>query len=363
VDEQQYDSHAFFVAFQWKIQCYWMGVPKQRIPMHSSLCLSLLAAIMALLFCIKLRRLGDQSKCHNFDVNATLPIRGLLAILIVCHHIGQQFSDTPIGIFTSFGMTLVSVFFFISGYGLMISYRKKGKAYLRNFFQHRLSKLLPVFLTLTLACVAYSCVLKHHPLSEITHDLLQGNPPLPNSWFMYAIIYQYVVFYIACKLSHTQRQCIVISAIVTLISMVGMDLAHWGKWWWVSQPSFVIGMIIATCEEGLRKTLAKHTLVIAGALLLATSRLIRGFVGRLLFPNLMPILVLFMVYAYGTTSNRIAHYLGKISLEIYLIQGLAIIAVQHFNLSWCPFTICVFLLTLPAAAIAHWLGSKIASHF
>jgi membrane-bound acyltransferase YfiQ involved in biofilm formation len=90
--------------------------------MNSNLFQIFFAIIFSLVIYIKLRNL-DKSQFHCFDVNATLPLRGLLAILIVCHHIGQHFSNIQTGI----GTILVSMFFFISGYGLMVSYCKKTK--------------------------------------------------------------------------------------------------------------------------------------------------------------------------------------------------------------------------------------------
>jgi peptidoglycan/LPS O-acetylase OafA/YrhL len=328
---------------------------------------------MALLSLIKLQKSGEQIVLHNFDVNATLPIRGLLAILIVCHHIGQRFSITPIGIFSSIGPTLVSVFFFISGYRLMISFQKKGKVYLSNFFRHRLSKLLPTFVILTLACIAYSCILKHHQLSEIMHNLFQGDTPLPHSWFMYAIIYQYIAFYISCKISRTKMQCVIVSAFLTLLSMIGLYKVGFGDYWWISQPSFILGMVVAAYENVFRKVLAKNPfLMVLSVLIVMFIGLTNGhfrlihiheLIASFLYPNLMPLLVIFMVYAYGSTYNNIARYLGKISLEIYLIQGLAIMAVQYFTLPWYAFTLCVFIITIPAAAIAHKLGNAISSRF
>jgi membrane-bound acyltransferase YfiQ involved in biofilm formation len=294
-----------------------------------------------------------------------------LAILIVCHHIGQRFTSTPIGLFSYAGTTLVSMFFFISGYGLMISYQKKGKAYLSNFFKHRLSKLLPVFVTLTIACISYSCIVNHQKLSNIICNLLRGVTPLPSSWFMYAIIYQYIAFYFACKMSHKRIQCISITAFLTSASIIGMYMAHFGGWWWLSQPSFILGMIIASYEKAFRKALTKHAIVMEIIILITMSigiinslfSLIPSFLTVFLFPNLMPLIVLFMIYAYGSTKNKIALYLGKISLEIYLIEGIAIRVVEQFSLSWYAFTICVFILTIPASTIAHKLGTKISSHF
>jgi peptidoglycan/LPS O-acetylase OafA/YrhL len=316
---------------------------------------------MALLAYLKLQKSEDQTGFHDFDLNTTLPIRGLLAFLIVLFHIGQRFYDTPIGIFSSSGRTTVSVFFFISGYGLMTSYRKKGKAYLSNFFKRRLCKLLPLFVVLTLACAIYSCIVMHHSVSEIANNFSRGVVPLPNSWFMYVILYQYVAFYLACKIGRSRVQWVVITAILTLVSMAGMYMAHWNDWWWMSQPSFVFGMTVAAYWDEFRMLLSKYTFAMISSTLIVMSigiingrlTLIPESVTRFLFPNLMPLLVVFMVSAYGSAINRITNFCGKISLEIYLIHGLVIMTVDHFGLPWYTYTLCVFIITVPISAIAH----------
>ena len=57
-------------------------------------------------------------------------IKGLMAVLVVAHHLYQysHVIDTPIMsyIFASLGYLAVAVFFFYSGYGLMESYKNRG---------------------------------------------------------------------------------------------------------------------------------------------------------------------------------------------------------------------------------------------
>jgi peptidoglycan/LPS O-acetylase OafA/YrhL len=80
-----------------------------------------------------------------------------------------------------------------------------------------------------------------------------------------------------------------------------------------------------------------------------------------IFPNLMPILVLFMAYACGPIKNNIVRYLGNISFEIYLLQGLAILVVESFGFPWHISVICVFALVIPLSEIAHRFSRLVAS--
>ena len=88
-----------------------------------------------------------------FTMEATLPLRGVLAMGIVIHHISLRIVDaTPddMWIFSQFqfwGAPIVAVFFFLSGYGLMVSLITKGQEYLDGFLKKRLLKIvLPLVL-------------------------------------------------------------------------------------------------------------------------------------------------------------------------------------------------------------------------
>lgn len=60
-------------------------------------------------------------------------IKGLLALLIIIHHLSIYIKETILlKVFTIVGVIAVSAFFFYSGYGLMTSYLKKEN-YLKDF--------------------------------------------------------------------------------------------------------------------------------------------------------------------------------------------------------------------------------------
>ena len=94
---------------------------------------------------------------QSVNVDRTLSLRGILVLLIVLHHLSGVTSFpglSPsfrmlVSQFTFFGGGAVSMFFFISGYGLMASLHKKGKIYLDSFYKKRFLKLLPPLLIAT----------------------------------------------------------------------------------------------------------------------------------------------------------------------------------------------------------------------
>ncbi len=75
-------------------------------------------------------------------------LKGVLAILVLACHLRGQLSclnDTIVGqILTVSGYLAVSVFLFLSGYGLQTSYEKKGNEYIAGFQKQR---ILPFYCT------------------------------------------------------------------------------------------------------------------------------------------------------------------------------------------------------------------------
>ena len=92
---------------------------------------------------------------YDFDIKESNALKGILALGVVLSHL-QIFCLKPhdypiVNQFPVFAQ--VGVFFFISGYGLVAAYQKKGMDYLHGFLKHRLNK---VVLPLVLATSIYT---------------------------------------------------------------------------------------------------------------------------------------------------------------------------------------------------------------
>lgn len=70
--------------------------------------------------------------------NDTSSYKFYLSILILFHHLAIQTELYGFREFKQWGSIIVGNFLFISGYGLMASYEKKGKKYFEHFFSKRL---------------------------------------------------------------------------------------------------------------------------------------------------------------------------------------------------------------------------------
>uniref|UniRef100_UPI0025E189D8 acyltransferase family protein n=1 Tax=uncultured Streptococcus sp. TaxID=83427 RepID=UPI0025E189D8 len=100
--------------------------------------------IIILLLITLLIYLLPQNK-EYLNVKSTSGLRGFLAIGIIFHHLSQWVtSGDEFSNFSYMGTYIVSIFFFLSGYGLYIQTKVKPD-YLTNFFRKRLLKILIPF--------------------------------------------------------------------------------------------------------------------------------------------------------------------------------------------------------------------------
>ena len=146
---------------------------------------------------------GKQGeKLQSFSLEKANALKGIMAILIVITHIGNEFSRNGLNIssFTNFGAVCVSTFFFISGYGLIKSYKKKGEDYLKSFFSRRFIRLLPPIVIATSLWLFVKCMFYGYEIGNVFTDFSEGITPLPNSWFIYIIMLLYPAFYFTMKI-------------------------------------------------------------------------------------------------------------------------------------------------------------------
>ena len=130
----------------------------------------------------------------SFDKDKLILVKALMALLIVADHLNFFLDLGWLKPARELGAPIVSVFFFISGFGLVRSWQNKGPQYLKNFL---LSKFLRIVLPALLALAAYYLLLWNpgrNYLSGWKNLALYGTPILPFSWFAEAIVFFYLTY-------------------------------------------------------------------------------------------------------------------------------------------------------------------------
>ena len=303
----------------------------------------------------KLRK--SKFTLYDFNLQRTLPIRGLLALLIIIHHSSQRVTELHLPIIGSFiywGGPILGVFFFLTGYGLMASYMKKQNAYLSDFISHRFLRLLPAFIIATTAYLSYfSIKTDTNAFVKIT-KLIDGVTPLPTSWFVYAVLLSYLMFYFFARILKSPNKLMIAMWVFSLLYAELTRHYNWGFWWYSSIFSLNIGICFAVYERRIKQILYKShwvLLTFIWLLIVIETFIISGIIGSRLFSEIpfnaiMPLSVVFFVYVLGMRDLPILRAIGTISYEVYLVQGAIANELMILNYNLILYLCMVIILSL-----------------
>lgn len=324
---------------------------------------------------------GIQIPYHPLDVDRTLSLRGILVLLIVVHHLSgvTSFLDLSppfrmfISQFSFFGGGTVSMFFFISGYGLMVSLRKKGEKYLDSFYKKRFLKLLPSFLSATVFFICIRCASEHLSVWNICYEITSGFPPLPNSWYMYALFLLYIVFHAVFSIYGVkERKALIWMWIGSFIYIICISYLGWGYWWYTSILAFNIGTEYAHNEQRIRVFAKKHQGFLYVSLilfLLIPVMIYRAFpfdeririVSFMALNTMLPVAMVWVIQVLGIIKLPSINFLGRISYEVYLVHGIFIYLARDYYFSYGGIFImtCVIMSSIVMAFMLNRISKFI----
>ncbi len=302
--------------------------------------------------------------------------RGFFALTVIMHHLAQRTGGgVMLHWFTNIGHLPVAVFFFFSGYGLMKRHITSPEYY-KRFLAKRIPSVLVPYLLVSALCWVFEAANGNvRTVSRIVMDTLRhGSPIVPFSWYILAILWFYGAFWLLMRVFQRHYGAMIIG----MCCLYGLYvlLCRWlgyGEWWYNAACVLVVGMIWAYKESDwiswLKRNYAIAAVVMPVVLCVAMNlsdyerfdqaALVFQAVGACSFSV---ILVLFSLKI--MVGNRILGFLGKISLEIYMLQGMVMsflrsdmIYIQNEFL-WCG---AVLSLTVALAAVFHIIFQKILS--
>ena len=271
-------------------------------------------------------------------------LRGMAAIMVLLHHMAPMtrngvllhrfFSIGPGGL-------AVALFFFLSGYGLQKQYMKNGETYRQGFLKRRIpSILIPWAVIAVLYQLTYCLIGKVYTFANLIDDLRNGIPFVAHSWYLIAILFFYLLFWIHITLfrNHGQKHIRWMPFIgcgwYVLYALICIRLKYL-MFWYDTAHLLPVGMFFAVYEDTILQVLKNRRLYVSATALSALFWIICSNIFsfglsvnvyslyltslvRLFFFVMMTILLRQKLQI----DNPLLRYLGKISLEIYLIHGL-----------------------------------------
>lgn len=320
---------------------------------------------LAILYVISLTRKSPITILSKDKSNA---VKGVLAILIVFHHFSTTCDISCFSEFRRWGAIIVSVFFFMSGYGLGRSITLKGKVYLSNFLSHRLWKsvILPYIIALIIFLVYLNVDVPD--ASTLVGDWSRGFTLLPNAWFIVALALMYLGFYFINK---TSGRCHVVKMFLyTLVYIIIVYSVGFERCWYVSVIMFPLGMLYADKENELVTLLNRYRARI-WLIPLMMGITCTCFIMQTIISSIVAYMALTIALVFMMTSTEVERigkigvfsFLSAISYEIYLCHGVVMKMCRgkYLNITedWM-FVIAVVAVTLILASVVKYIVSRLA---
>lgn len=210
----------------------------------------MVVSILTLILCILVLHCKDRR--HIYEKRELTDIIKYIAPLLVVNGHLFLFGGGPENLADelNIGPLCVSLFLFLSGYGLMHSYAGKGNRYLKGFISHRIGKvLLPLMTAYIVTLPVYRIVIGSFDWRTVISTLHWGGPFLKFSWYVSEIVILYLLFFISMKIMIKEKAKIwLLTSLVLLLTCV-MIVTHQPIWYIESLPAFLIGIWFQKYED------------------------------------------------------------------------------------------------------------------
>lgn len=327
--------------------------------------ITVILVISSLVFVIRGNRFSLFTKERTYLLKALLPY---IIFIYHSHLFDWDFKIT--------GPFVVSIFYFMSGYGLETK-RIIGEARSINysFFINALRKLLSplfipiiVFLLLRLYNTSFSVVLDE--------DVRKYQLILPFTWFVVTLVILYLFFYASVVISNRIKSkrniCLVIITIeVLLFNIIGRFIGVPG-YAHVTTTAFIAGFLYKRYENDIMnlynkgvKMLTVISSIVIILLVVYIQSQVFGNIDRPLTAFVWPICFMLLYAVIPTFSQqsgfgKVITYLSSISYELYICQSIAFILLgAKSQYHTVVYIILLFILCTIVASVCKYIASKI----
>ena len=320
-----------------------------------------LTIISSIAIAIKKVQKNNLFSLNDFNVKNTLPLRGVLAILIVIHHWSKSEAATAapsiVHQFSVWGNLVVAAFFFLSGYGIMRSFNENRDVYMNGFIGKRTLKILPPFLIVILLYLSYASI---HQNCNAFWLFLSGqfHSSLINMWFVYLLFALYLLFF--CSVHFFRGMKILLFFQLTAICAYSGFLYafHLPNYWYISVFAFIVGEYWSIQEYWMKAIILKRpqiSLWTSFAVLLLfdmTYLATESPLAIVVMCCILPLLIVEFVYFLNNLNSPVMNFLGTISYEIYLTHGVFIDLLSKGAIEniWT-----LFLAVLSISTVSAWI--------
>lgn len=293
---------------------------------------TLIFILLSILILFSVRKGSDKNILSLQNCN---DLKGIFALLILIFHVSKE-DDLLFPLFDYFSVVVVGAFFFLSGFGSTKQFISK-EDYSKDYVPKRLVRLVLPYIIMTCVYWAYNAFIGNvYSLSYVLDSIIHYRPIVMYSWFIVSIIYHYVLYYLMMLVSKRNRKIMLYLNIFFLVLAIALCLMNRSSKHLVN-IMFAAGVIYAFYEKEADGFIRKNRigLLIASLVLSICVQFspVRGLFNEETFHMIEKFLFMLMIvsfYAGYHLENVFISQMGKISMEIYMCQGLAKMITRRY---------------------------------
>lgn len=303
------------------------------------------------------------------SIDNTQSVKGIFIILVFLSHFNSyvsfenSFDLLYKNIVGLFGQTMVTLFLFYSGYGVMESINKKGITYLKQFPVKRILSTLFKFACAVFVFFIIGTFLTGQKFNFATVLLsIIGWESLGNSnWYIFVIMVLYLITYISFRNSlHRNRIIPLTISFILVATLIFLNVLYNIKpsYWIDTAFCYIAGMIYSQYRKTFEAIINKNNLIyyIITLFSILTLAFLKKFSINILYLialNLCFVVVVILLTMRITFKNKIIMWCGTNLFELYILQRIPMILFKQIGLS--EFNVYLyFILCLISTLLLVW---------
>ncbi|MGN0179814.1 MAG: acyltransferase family protein [Monoglobaceae bacterium] len=272
-------------------------------------------------------------------------LKGILAVAVLIHHIYQYsglLHETVVGgVFQIIGYLAVAVFFFLSGYGLSVSYTNNRELYLKHFLKRR---VLPFYCVILFVSILYTAefliIEKTISYKLLLFSVTFGGTVINGGWYLQVQLLIYLAWFVIYRCCKKDNLKVLLVILFTVLYCTLMIILSFPTVWYESILAFPTGIIwhrIKNRMDDRYKNVKIWMIDLFLLMILFVGTLLGSYAVHIWICQLVlkmmsavsfVLLTVFLLYRVPIEC-KVTRFLGEISLEVYVFQGL------FFNLFHC----------------------------
>lgn len=294
----------------------------------------------------------------------TQSIKGIFILLVFFSHFNSyvtfdnSWDSIYVGVVSFFGQTMVTLFLFYSGYGIMESIKKKNSVYINQMpYKRILTTLIRFDIAVILFVVLGLALRTEVTLPQVFLSLIGWESVGNSNWYIFVVLLLYLMTYTSFKLIHTEKY--IIPVIVCGAMVCAFIIGFWyfdikPTYWYDTALCYILGMLYSLAKEMIHKIVNLHWSIWWGGMIVVLVIFVllkvfsAGVISNLILNGIFAIAVVWLTMRIQP-KNKILIFCGKQLFEIYMLQRIPMIIferlkVDEYNILLC-FVLC-FATTL-----------------